>query len=330
MKVYTDIKDQYAGKWKSIHSYIGIDNSLLSGKHTDCPLCCSEGSNRFRYENKNGRGNYFCNQCGHGSAIDLIMGFLNLGYIDTIKYVRTLKGDFKMESFKTNDDVEINKAKLEKVKSGLKKITPDSPAALYFAKRGITVLPDKNCYIHPSLDYWDFNEETKKVVSLGKFPVIVSILRDINNNTCTYELLYITTDGLKADVPSNKKMMKPVIQMAGCSVHLWDAKDILCIAEGLETALSTHLITGHPVWATGSSNNLEKVIIPDGVKQVIIVTDEDNSWTGQKSAYILANRLQIKKDIKIQVYRFLNGELYIDDGGNGFDANDYIILKAAA
>ena len=237
MRALVGIKERYKGCWPSIHNNIGIDSHFLNGKHQQCPMC--GGRNRFRYDNKDGSGNYFCNQCGHGQGIDLVMRFLNINFNDAVNEIRYIRGDIRMEVVKVSDETEKNKARIHKIHAGLKIITPDSPAALYFAKRGITVLPEKNCYWHPSLEYWSIDDDNKPF-SLGKFPVIVSVFRNSDNATSSYHVTYITVDGQKADVPTQKKILPPVAPLSGCAIQLFPATDTIGIAEGLESSLSAH------------------------------------------------------------------------------------------
>ena len=58
------------GRWKEILPQFGIDPKFLTNRHGPCPLC--RGKDRFRFDDKDGSGSYFCNQCGPGSGVILI------------------------------------------------------------------------------------------------------------------------------------------------------------------------------------------------------------------------------------------------------------------
>ena len=61
------------GRWRDILPQLGIDSSFLKPNPYDkgpCPLC--GGKDRFRFDDKEGSGSYFCNQCGPGVGIILI------------------------------------------------------------------------------------------------------------------------------------------------------------------------------------------------------------------------------------------------------------------
>lgn len=65
----SDIVNASQGRWLYILANLGItvpDNH----KHGACPKC--GGKDRFRFDDKNGKGTWFCNQCGHGDGLDLV------------------------------------------------------------------------------------------------------------------------------------------------------------------------------------------------------------------------------------------------------------------
>ena len=66
-----EITTQAVGKWQSIFNSLGIE--VGNGKHCPCPVC--GGKDRFRFDNKNGRGTYICNQCGSGDGLNLIKNY---------------------------------------------------------------------------------------------------------------------------------------------------------------------------------------------------------------------------------------------------------------
>ena len=65
-----DTTTRARGRWKEILAQFGIDPKFLTNRHGSCPLC--RGKDRFRFDDKDGSGSYFCNQCGPGSGVILI------------------------------------------------------------------------------------------------------------------------------------------------------------------------------------------------------------------------------------------------------------------
>lgn len=43
---------------------------VIKNRHQACPVC--GGSDRFRFDDKEGRGTWFCNQCGAGDGLKLV------------------------------------------------------------------------------------------------------------------------------------------------------------------------------------------------------------------------------------------------------------------
>src|SRR5580693_458201 len=58
------------GRWREILPALGIGRQYLVNKHGPCPLC--GGRDRYRFDDREGTGSYFCNQCGAGSGLILI------------------------------------------------------------------------------------------------------------------------------------------------------------------------------------------------------------------------------------------------------------------
>ena len=66
--------DRAVGQWLGILSAIGLPARSLVNKHGPCPMC--GGKDRFRFDDKNGRGTWICSQCGAGDGVTLVMQFL--------------------------------------------------------------------------------------------------------------------------------------------------------------------------------------------------------------------------------------------------------------
>ena len=61
----------------------------------------------------------------------------------------------------------------------------------------------------------------------------------------------------------------------GGAVRLFDAQDVLGLAEGVETAMSASMLLGIPVWAALGSERFGKVSIPPRVRRLILLPDND-------------------------------------------------------
>ena len=118
-----------------------------------------------------------------------------------------------------------------------------------------------------------------------------------NDEAVTIQRTYIK-DGKKLDIESPKKTMTPLKKMTGGAVRLYEADNgIIGVAEGVETAIGCKEQFKIPVWAVLSATLLEGFIPPKGIKELVVFSDNDVNFCGQKAAYILANR--VCKDIKV-------------------------------
>lgn len=310
----TDIKTQLSGKWSSVLQSIGMEHTIFNGKHQPCIYC--GGKDRARWDKA--KEFYICGQCGPRQPIEMAMDYLNLSFKETAFYLRPNLDKYKMTTISAPDTT-ANEARIKQIHAGLKRITPDCLAAKYLAGRGITVLPERDCYFHPGIAYY---EDGKKI---GVHPCMVSVFRDNNGDTCTYHLTYLTQTGEKLHCESPKKILPTIRPLSGSAIKLFAADDTLCIAEGIETALAIYQRNGLPIWAAGNANNMAAMLIPDNIKHIYIYADEDKNFCGARSAYDLANKLTVKGNREtVKVIRLID-RVETVDSGDKFDYLDYLL-----
>jgi putative DNA primase/helicase len=86
-----NVRDAAIGHWIEILTKLGADGSLLDGKHRPCPAC--GGDDRFRFDDKEGRGTHICSQCGAGDGFELVMKMFNYSsFKDAAKAVEDVLG----------------------------------------------------------------------------------------------------------------------------------------------------------------------------------------------------------------------------------------------
>ncbi|ELZ1063212.1 toprim domain-containing protein [Escherichia coli] len=64
----SDVRSRANGYWPSILERLEIPTNRSEGP---CPAC--GGNTRYRFDNKDNRGTYFCSHCGAGTGLDLVM-----------------------------------------------------------------------------------------------------------------------------------------------------------------------------------------------------------------------------------------------------------------
>lgn len=318
MSALIDVKVQAAGRWVSIFNALGMDQRYFNGKHGPCPIC-AEGKDRFRWNRATEYAH--CNQCGTKGPIDLAMAWLSKPYKDAVAEIRSVLGETRMTADVKTDDTAKNQARIDKIKATLKPINGRCAASLYLAKRGISSLPEKDCYFSPAVDYWG---EVDGKLTKSTHPAMVSIFRNLDGKGATFHITYLTEDGRKALVSSPKKILPVVLPLPGCAIQLFKPVDgVLAVAEGIETALAVYGLEGVPIWASGNAANMAALAIPQGVKELYIYADSDASFTGPSAAYALARRYA--GQIKVRVNLLLERQ-WIVDSGDKYDFLEYSVL----
>lgn len=298
------IIDRAQGQWPKILSELGIDTHCLKNKHGACPVC--GGKDRFRFDDKDGKGTFYCNQCGSGYGIKLLQNYHKWSFVEAVNQVAKVLGIQTQEknynfnqrinsSSQTYEHNGLNAAELKKRRDSLiynwlqtQLVSSGDPVDCYLKSRGISLKEyPYSLRHHPHLPYYD----EKGLV--GHFPAMIALVGDQNNKMVTLHRTYLGK-ACKADVPTPKKLM-PSMQLrasVGAAIKLYQpVNGIIVLAEGIETALAMHVATKLPVWATISAVGLEKIILPPSITEVIIAIDNDESHCGQNVSSKLATRL---------------------------------------
>jgi len=288
--------------WKEVLSKAGIDDSHLRNKHGPCPIC--GGKDRFRFDNRRGLGDWFCNQCGSGRGLDLLMKSQKLPFLDAAKLVLSLAGIDQQQDAPTVPLPRKSYAEAEiasptpRVIALLKQscqIEDCEPARRYMQARGLWPLPPMHkLRAHPSVDYW---QEGKRV---GQFPALIAAVRDVNGQIVTAHVTYLEQYGAKISIYEPRKILSGMQGRAGCAVRLMHVDgEILGIGEGIETCFSAAAIHGMPVWAALNTSLLSKFDPPAEVKRLVIFADRDIA--GMDAAAKLMQRLQGRVQFELQM-----------------------------
>lgn len=277
-----DVRETATGRWPGILAALGVDAAHLTGRHTTCPVC--GGKDRFRFDDKAGRGTFFCSHCGAGDGFTLLQKLRGWSFRDAAREVEQIVGAVSAVPPAPRFSDEDKLKALRRVWSEATPLQPGDEAMRYLAGRGLHVdLPMPVLRLHSGLAYRDSGE------ILGRFPALVALVTGPDGGGLTLHRTYLQ-DGNKAPVPSPKKLM-PGRSIKGGAIRLHPAGDVLGVAEGIETALAAGQLFGVPVWSCIAAAGIESFIPPKGVRKVIVFGDNDMSGTGQAAAWTLAKRL---------------------------------------
>lgn len=274
-----DAREATTGRWYGILSAIGVDEKTLSGRHGPCPIC--GGRDRFRFDDKDGRGTYYCSGCGPGDGFGLIMKLRDMDFRSAIDVIEPLIG--VTEKITPNRD--DPRKSIRRIISGCLPAAVDDAVGRYLRGRGISVTPSVGH--HPGLAYFEGKEK------IGTWPAMIGVVRDSRGQCRALHRTWIS-DGRKAPVASPKKLTSATGSLSGCAIRLFPAGEMIGIAEGIETACAATQLTGIPTWSVISAGLLEQFELPDGVGSMVVFGDNDENYTGQKAAYALAHRMAMR------------------------------------
>lgn len=229
-----------------------------------CPFChpdTSDPANQWKLYVKQGDGVYYCHRC-HAKG-------------SWASYLKTLE--------QARKDERIVSVWAETVSSSDER---GGPLRDYLKNRGLDGAAFvESLRLHLEYPYYDPASRRR----LGHFPTVVGRITDPGGTMIGIQRIFLTRDGLKADVPEPKKCLGSI---KGGAVHLGTPTTTLGVAEGIETGLAVMLATKMPIWAAVSATGMESLLVPDQVKHVFVWADLDRGGAGLRAAERLAHRMR--------------------------------------
>ncbi|MRA47248.1 DUF5906 domain-containing protein [Acinetobacter pittii] len=271
------VKEKTFNQWDAIYPQFGITMPPKK-RHSSCPSC--GGEDRFYYDDKQGFGDFFCNNCGAGDGIALIGRVTNLALPEIIKELAAIVG-ISEETVITEADRErwrkeaalrkrMHEEELEKIqKNAAKKALRLWNNTHQGEEKNCIYLKDKQVKIFDC----QVNFDGDLIVPL------------FNEKRELWNLQYIKADGSKKFLPGGRK--KGCFHIIG-TIDLADP--VICIAEGYATAASIHMATNLPVVVAFDAGNLPpagqaiRSIEPNA--RLLYCADDDSAKedTGRKMA----------------------------------------------
>lgn len=277
------------GKWRGILLEMGVDRSFLTGKHGPCPLC--GGKDRFRFDDKDGRGTYFCSGCGAGSGMDLVQKVAGLDFKTAASRIDVLVGNIRPEKPKAARSPQQCRRSSADLWNGANRISPGDPVSLYLENRRVGLPQNID-----SLRY----SPTCPVPGGSQCAAMLAKVTGVDGAGVTVHRTFLTLAGRKAPMERPRAVMSGTIP-DGSAIRLAIHGERLGIAEGIETALAASKRFGLPVWAAINATMLAKWQPPEGVKAVTIFGDNDVKFGGAAAAYALAHRLACTTNVTVEV-----------------------------
>lgn len=295
------IGDRAAGRWKEILPLLGVAGAMLTGKHTACPVC--GGKDRFRFDDKDGKGTWFCaqqhstesaNPSGSaGNGFRLLMDMKSCDFAEAARLVETVIGtdsapkDHAPQIDPRHEQAETFAA-VRAVWKSAKPIVSGDLADQYLRKRVGAYAPTRALRFHPAL--------TRNGQPCA---ALVSAFVDVHGDLAGLQRGFLTQYGDK--VPGNAPRLTMGSLPMGGAVRLAKHERALGIAEGVETALAATALFGVPCWSALNAGRLEGWEPPEGVSEVVIFGDNDLNNVGQAAAYALGKRLNHKVVTQVMI-----------------------------
>lgn len=296
------ISDRAQGRWKEILPALGMSAALLTGRHGPCPVC--GGKDRFRFDNKGGKGTWYCNQ-GHGGASDkdqgaagngfaLIMDWKSCDFAEAARLVEQVIGR-EGAPLATSGDVVDEAAETAKAIAEAK--------SLWAAGRKVTSGDPVDLYLRNRVGKYGFTRAIRYLPETafgGRImPAMLAAYVDTFGDLFGVQRTFLTPDGQKAGVEPDRWNHGRLPD--GGAVRLTrpdpvaEHSQALGIAEGVETALAATALHRIPCWAALNAGRLRVWEPPEHVTEVVIFGDNDPKHVGQASAFALAERLATRR-----------------------------------
>lgn len=180
----------------------------------------------------------------------------------------------------------------------------------YYAWRGVAVPETDSLRFVASLPH----------KSGASFPAIIARAENIRGDLTGVQRTFLAHDGA-GKAPVDKKLQKMSLgPTKGSMVRLAESRDgvPLLLGEGVETVLTAMQASGLPGWATLGTSGLKAVDLPDNVKDVILLGENDDGKNAKANAKA-APELK-EKGIRVRVAMPLAG--FKDHNSQVMEASD--------
>jgi len=278
---FDQVRDAGLGRWKDlVFPAFGIQVPAKKNLHGPCPIC--GGKDRFRCDDKQGKGTWICNQCGAGDGFSLIEKSRNMDYSTVLKEVGAVLG-LSTETRVTDDDRRKWRERAEQQARDAEREERIAQEAA--AKRAARIWAaqsvDRDC---PYIERKMVKQFGCKIN--GKGNLIVPLF---DRDGKIWNIQEIHADGHKPFLPGGR--------VSACFFILGavtQPDQIICIAEGYATAASIHEATGRVTVVAFNSGNIDKVgkeiraLYP--YAQLVYCADDDSHSTPPDAGLKAANK----------------------------------------
>ncbi|MND56793.1 DNA primase TraC [compost metagenome] len=260
----------YNGVWRQ--TLEGYGCKLPNGRHHGpCPVC--GGKDRFRFDDKDGRGTWFCSQCDPQSGGGLLLLSRYLGK-PTIETAKELIGQ---DMPRTVAPVRKHSATDEQMREELRKR----------AKRGAVMLmehsmPASHSYMNGKglLGEWPVNSQIMMGADQERIEPGALLLVPVYKSGELVNVQKITTEGKKRPIYGG--------DMSGVCHVITGTGKIIAITEGFATGVTVNRMTNAITYVAFNTSNLMAITAQARAENpkanIVIFADNDEHGAGLKYA----------------------------------------------
>lgn len=223
-----ETRDAAQGQWRSILSALGIEVPASAHKHGSCPGC--GGRDRFRFDDKQGRGTFICSAGGGdpiaGDGFHLLQHVRGWRFIEAARAVAEVLGidprqrdelvptqaeqinRHRVRLTRMLMDEQAEAEKLDRAKKAIEAVlqcckpVAQVPAiwAYLTQTRGIPekyVTAAQDLLAHPGLEYFYKPSREERSTSLGTYPALIGVCRSQSGEIIALHRTYMNQHGQK-------------------------------------------------------------------------------------------------------------------------------------
>ncbi|WP_025119867.1 MULTISPECIES: primase-helicase zinc-binding domain-containing protein [unclassified Serratia (in: enterobacteria)] len=257
------------GQWPVLLPALGI-HITAGSREQPCPVC--GGKDRFRFDNQQGRGTWFCNQCGGGDGLSLVEKALAVTTKEAANKVAGVLGNTSHAPLPVQDSqqdkTQARQQAAEQARQLLAAAVPQAGNA-YLTRKG-----------WPDVDTLTLQGKPLRVGGITYQPGDLLLpLTNAAGEVVNVQL--INTAGDKRTLAGGQ--VKDACHSLPGPDHA-----VIWLTEGYATGLTVHQLTGESVCIALSANNLPALAqqlraqYPDAL--LLLAADNDENGTGQTRA----------------------------------------------
>lgn len=245
----SDVTAAACGHWPDLLAAVGIDTPHR-GKHGPCPAC--GGKDRFRLDDREGRGTWICNQCGNGDGLDLLVRVTGKSTKEAAELLAPLVG-LSAGGLDPAERERIQRQQQAKTEQERQRAEQQRQKA---ARRAADIMADTGQGESPYLERKGFGSHLSAVnrtlIREGgeNFPAGSLVIPLTNEAGELLNVQLIRADGSKRYLAGGQK--------AG-AYHRIEGGELVAICEGYATGLSVHQATGASIYCAMDCSNLSAV-----------------------------------------------------------------------